>query len=49
MTLNISLLGVILSCVHECIIFKVPSFTDSKDMIAGKLSNNGSRKPEHAH
>jgi len=55
MTLNTSLSGLsimnalVVLCIKQHMTFEVPSFTDSKDMIAGQNLKNGSNDPDHAH
>jgi len=40
--------ALVLLCISQYTKFKVPSFTDSKDIIGPKLKN-GSRDSDHAH
>jgi len=41
--------ALVVLCIKQHMTFEVPSFTDSKDMIAGQNLKNGSNDPDHAH
>ena len=46
---SLSYVHLVLLCVDQYTAFAVPSFTDSKHTIWGKIFKNGSRDPDNAH